>query len=439
MITFGSVRLVARLLVPALVLAAAPRAALADPVLCQRGIAKSTARFAQAKMKAMQKCADRVVTGRPGPCPDGRTAAKIAKAGLKLRRAIGKACGGGDGNCGTGGDDDALASIGWDLGSCPDLADGSCDGPLVDCDDVATCVQCAAATAVDQTIALTYGDLNTASSGPQVERCQRALGKKASLFFNGASKALQRCEDGVIKGQAAGECPAASASAADKITRLTQNLQTGICLACGGIDQQCGGMTDVATSQIGFPSECPAVTTPSGVACGGPIADLFDLAGCVVCVSAFDTECLDALTVPRLRPYPSECHVDLPTPTPTPTRTATPTDTPTPTPTPTATATTTPTATETATATPTATRTATLTATRTATPTPTPTVTPTRTATPTATATATATATPTPVPTATPACGNGIIEPPTEVCEPPSLGCPALQSCLDACTRCGVF
>ena len=73
----------------------------------------------------------------------------------------------------------------------------------------------------------------------------------------------------------------------------------------------------------------------------------------------------------------------------------------------------------------------------TGTPTRTSTVTAARTATP--TATATATATPTPVPTATPACGNGIIEPPTEACEPPNLGCPALQSCLDARTRCGVF
>ena len=43
------------------------------------------------------------------------------------------------------------------------------------------------------------------------------------------------------------------------------------------------------------------------------------------------------------------------------------------------------------------------------------------------------------IPTATPACGNGIIEPPTEVCEPTNLGCPALQACLDACTRCGLF
>lgn len=428
-------------------LLASATAASADAVLCQRAITGGTARFAQAKMKAMQKCEDAIVNDRGGACPDGKTTSKIVKASFKLRRAIVKACGGGDANCGTGSDDVSLASIGWDLGACPSFAGGTCTNPIVDCGDVVDCVQCGGDAAVDQTLALTYGDLNLVGSGPAIERCQRAIGKKASLFFNGALKALQRCEDGVLKGQLSGTCPSASVSASDKIARLTQNLQIGICMACGGVDQQCGGLPDITREQIGFPAACPAVAIPGGQACGGPIADLFGLAECVVCLGTFDTRCLDALTVPGVQPYPAECQVTLPTPTATTTATRTPTPTPTatattsPTPTTTATATGVPsaTATLTATATPTPTRTATpsptatITATRTATPTAT------RTPTPTATATGTPTATPTPVPTATPACGNGIIEPPTEVCEPTNLGCPALQTCLDACTRCGLF
>ncbi len=401
--------------------------ASADSVLCQRAISGGTARFAQAKMKAMQQCEDAIVNGRGGTCPDGKTAAKISKAGFKLRRAVVKACGGGDANCGTGGDDVALAAIGWGLGACPSFAGGSCTNPIVDCGDVVDCVQCGADAAVDQTTELTYGELNLVSSGPAIERCQRAIGKKAALFFNGAMKALQRCEDGILKGQLTGTCPSASASASDKIARLTQNLQIGICMACGGVDQQCGGMTDITRQQIGFPAECPAVTIPGGQACGGPIDDLFGLAACVVCLGTFDARCLDALTVPGVQPYPAECQVTLPTATatPTPTRTPTPTATSTPTVSPIATVTPTPIPTPT----------------RTATPSPTATVTATRTATPTATptATATATVTPTPVPTATPACGNGIIETPAEECEPPNLGCPAFNSCLDACTRCGLF
>jgi len=425
----------------ALGLVASATVASADFVLCQRAISGGTARFAQAKMQAMQKCEDAIVNGRGGTCPDGKTAAKISKAAFKLRRAIVKACGGGDANCGTGGDDVALAAIGWDLGACPSFAGGACTNPIVDCGDVVDCVQCGADAAVDQTTELTYGALNLVSSGPAIERCQRAIGKKAALFFNGAMKALQRCEDGVLKGQLSGTCPSASASASDKIARLTQNLQIGICMACGGVDQQCGGMTDISRLQIGFPAECPAVTIPGGQACGGPIDDLFALAECVVCLSTFDARCLDALTVPGVQAYPAECQVTLPTPTVTATPTRTPTPTPTSTPTLSATATVTPTPT------PTATATGTPTATRTATPSPTATVTATRTATPTATrtptptptATGTPTATPTPVPTATPACGNGIIEAPAEECEPPNLGCPAFNSCLDACTRCGLF
>lgn len=434
-------------LLPTSMLALPIAEAVADSALCQRAVTAGTARYAQAKTKAEQACEDGVVARRGGSCPDGKALAKVSKAAFKLRRVVSKACGGGDANCGTGTDDEPLAAIGWDLGTCPGIAGGTCGGALVDCDDVTDCVQCAGEAAVDQVLGLTYASLNLANSGPSIERCQRAIGKKASLFFTGVNKALHRCEEAVIKGQLSGTCPSASAAATDKIARLRQNLELGICMACGGVDQGCGGLPDTTAAQIGFPAECPAVAVPEGAACGGPITDLFSIAECVSCVATFATHCLAALTVPGIQTYPAECSVALPTPTATatatrtatPTVTATQTVTATPTATATPTITPTPTPTATATATPTATRTATPTASATVTATRTATPTATRTATPTATATSTATATPTPIPTATPACGNGIIEPPTEVCEPPSLGCPALQTCLDACTRCGVF
>src|SRR5436853_6045634 len=65
-------------------------AAHADPYTCRRAISGATARFAQAKMKALQKCEDGVVARRGGSCPDGKAGTKISKAGFKLRRAIGK-------------------------------------------------------------------------------------------------------------------------------------------------------------------------------------------------------------------------------------------------------------------------------------------------------------------------------------------------------------
>ncbi|MEO6026057.1 MAG: hypothetical protein ABIR79_04235 [Candidatus Binatia bacterium] len=86
-----------------------------------------------------------------------------------------------------------------------------------------------------------YEDLNLTNSGPAIERCQRAIGKKVSLFFNGVTKAMNRCEDGVLKGPLSGTCPQASGSVVAKIDRLIQNLRGGICMACGGVDQVCGG------------------------------------------------------------------------------------------------------------------------------------------------------------------------------------------------------
>src|SRR5690349_4337174 len=106
----------------ALLLAVAlPGRAFADSVSCQRAVAKASAQFAQAKLKALQKCNDMVLNHAiSGPCPDATAAAKIAKADSKLRVAVSKGCGGADRTCGTG-DDDALAGVGWGGGACPNF------------------------------------------------------------------------------------------------------------------------------------------------------------------------------------------------------------------------------------------------------------------------------------------------------------------------------
>jgi hypothetical protein len=60
-----------------------------------------------------------------------------------------------------------LASIGWDLVTCPNLGGGSCQNPLVDCGDVVDCVQCGGERAVEQTVGRAYDDLNLSNSGPR--------------------------------------------------------------------------------------------------------------------------------------------------------------------------------------------------------------------------------------------------------------------------------
>lgn len=397
-----------------LVVGAAP--ASADPATCRRSINANLGKFVQAKLKLLQKCEDAVVRGKiAGPCPDVGTAAKITRAAGKLRRAVSQRCGGVDRNCGIGGDDETLASIGWNVGSCPGLETAVCSNSIDDCNGVVDCVDCVGQAAVDQAVVLSYGSLNPSAVGTDLNRCQAAIGKNMARLFAIRAQALAKCEDKLLSGVQAGPCPDA-AKTLPKLARAADKLQVAICKACGGLDRNCGTADDITPAMIGFPASCTDVTVPNGgPICTGAIANLQDLVDCVGCVVRFETDCVDILGVPTLKAYPAECGVAA---TPTPTRTATPTPTRTPT----------PSATRTATPTPGG-GTPTVTATVTATGTPGLTATPTVTATP----TLTATETPTPTPTATPACGDGIITPP-ETCEQ-GIPCGLTNVCV-ACTLC---
>ena len=314
----------------AVALAAGP--VQAEPVKCQREIAKRTTELARKEAKLLQKCEDKVLSGKlAGPCPDAKTAEKIAKAESKLRQSVDKQCGGSDRSCGTGGDDDALASIGWDGGTCPNFEQGSCDGAIADCDDVADCVACVDHAAIGQAIDLYYDEL-APTTDRDLLKCQRAIGKESTRFFDRRAKAFAKCEDDVLKGKSPGPCPDARADAT--AARAEVKLVDRICKSCGGGDRTCGvGGDDFTPAEIGFAASCPDVTVPGGTACGGPVADLTDLVECVRCVTAFKGSCIDALSVPGLKSYPPECAGAPPSPTPTATATLgvpTPTATPTP-------------------------------------------------------------------------------------------------------------
>ena len=68
-----------------LVITVAPEAA-AEPTACKREIARAGNKFGQAKLKALQKCEDGVLTGKiAGPCPDAKASSAITKASTKLQ------------------------------------------------------------------------------------------------------------------------------------------------------------------------------------------------------------------------------------------------------------------------------------------------------------------------------------------------------------------
>jgi hypothetical protein len=318
-------------LVAAFALATAAHAAGPDPIKCQREIAKDFSKYVQAKTKALQKCNEAVAKDKiPGPCPDTPASDKIAKADSKLRAGIAKKCGGSNKSC-LDGDAVPLASIGWPA-ACPNFEGGTCTNAISNCDDISDCLLCIGEAAVDQAISLYYDDLETGEFGTNsdLNKCQVAIGKNTAKFLQSKNKALQKCEDGILKGTVVGPCPD-SLKAEPAITKAESKKIAKICKACGGPDKTCDGVDDFTPAQIGFPANCPSVTIPGGAACGGAVTTLQDLVDCVDCVSEFKADCLDPLPVPSVVAYPAECNAggapacaSTPNDTPTPCPTATP-------------------------------------------------------------------------------------------------------------------
>lgn len=94
--------------------AAPPDAAL---LRCQLAFGKTTTAFFRGAAALLARCEEAVVRGKVvPPCPDAKTAARLAAKHTKLRAALCKACGGKDKRC-DGVDDAAPAALG--LTSCP--------------------------------------------------------------------------------------------------------------------------------------------------------------------------------------------------------------------------------------------------------------------------------------------------------------------------------
>ncbi len=290
----------------------------AEAVACKREIARAAAKYGSAKLNALRKCEDAVLTGKiTGPCPDAKASSALTKAATKLQSSIAKRCGGTDKNCATTGDNDTLASIGWNLGSCPNFESGGCTNTLSHCGDVTTCVRCINDAAVDQAIDLYYDDL-APTGDTVVKKCQRTIGKETAKFFDAKRKALGKCKEAVLT-SGAGTCPDAKATTA--IDKAEAKKVAKICGACGGTDKACGGPDDLTVAQIGFPASCPNVDPPGATApCGGAVSSLTQLVDCVDCVTGFKADCVGAAGAPAAGAYPPECSGGG-TPTPTPTAT----------------------------------------------------------------------------------------------------------------------
>ncbi len=111
-------------------------------------------------------------------------------------------------------------------------------------------------------------------------KCQAAIVKNAAAFVQARTKALQKCEDGVVKHKLAGPCPDQKAS--DSIAKAQAKLAGGIAKACGGKDKTCGsGGDDVPLGVVGWSGPCPDL---EGKGCSNAIDDCNGIATCVSCI-----------------------------------------------------------------------------------------------------------------------------------------------------------
>jgi hypothetical protein len=278
----------------------------ADAALdCRSVLAKASARYAQAAAKTLQKCHARVLTGRLPPSIDCRNDAGLAAASSRLAADVARACCGADGVCANG-DDPPLASIGWDVGVCPDFESVGCDAAIDDAGDIAPCLACIGLAAVDQVMTLTYGEFTPAPRNSATARCQATIGKEAARMVRTMSKALQHCWDARLRGSETSPCPDEKAFAT--LAAAWSRLGSKTCVFCAGADRACGSGDDPAPATIAHLERCPAVSVPGGVDCEGPIATVGDLATCIACVGSFKAACVDRLAVPTLASYPIECN-----------------------------------------------------------------------------------------------------------------------------------
>jgi len=255
---------------------------------CQSAIAKNTAKYAQARLKALQKCEDaKLKAGGIGSCPDAKAQEKINAAEAKKISGICTACGGADKACG-GGDDLRPSDLGWAL--CPGF-EGNGAFLIQSVNDIVTCVDQINADAADQLVGFLYG--MTPSSDSALLKCQRSIGQNVAKFFQTKSKAMQKCWDGRIKGKHSNVCPdPGDGKAKPKIDAAEQKKIDKISAACAPF----------TPAQIGI-TTCPDVGNCAAIT----INNVNDLIACVDCVAEFKVDCIDALQIPQLVTYPLDC------------------------------------------------------------------------------------------------------------------------------------
>lgn len=297
-------------LVAAGLLAASADSASADPLKCQRGIAKESQKFLAKKSQILSKCEQDIAKGKLPVSTDCQVAnaAAIGSASDKMEEKVVKSCEG-----------ETPTTLGYPA-TCPDLENQGCDAiSLATPAGMGDCLACLDGFATDQLYGVIGGGFLDPAGDAEIAFCQRTIAAEGQKFFKTKTKELQKCWDARLKGKHTDVCPnpsadpkSASGKAAAKIAKAEAKLREKVCTACGGEDEACGGLTggqpnDVTPAEFGFPASCPSVTVPGGQECGLAIDGTQDALDCMVCLSDFKADCATAAGVAQLVSYPAVC------------------------------------------------------------------------------------------------------------------------------------
>lgn len=251
--------------------------ALSTATKCRATIVTQAMLYATNVTKVLASCRDATAAGKA--CDPGKTQTLVDKARIKLRSSIAKACGGKDKVCGGGFDPDVpLAAIGWNIGTCAGLGDGTCTHAIDDCGDIADCLTCVGDRAVDASLPLLY-PAGTFLADKSVRKCARAVGKSGAGVLAKLAKRFGSCWLDVNKADSGGSFSCPSTKTLRALAKLKAAHVSDVCAKCGGANNLCGGGDDVAPTAIGFPATCPGTG-----ACTGPINAMSDVVGCTDCI-----------------------------------------------------------------------------------------------------------------------------------------------------------
>jgi len=137
---------------------------------------------------------------------------------------------------------------------------------------------------------LSIASLLAVSASAETVKCRGAISAASAAYFQARAKTLQKCREGIVKGNIVlgpSEVCATRPKVAATITKAATKLATTIAKACGGANATCnaadtGPDADDAPASLGYGGTCP--NFEQGL-CNGVIADCDDIHTCVQCIA----------------------------------------------------------------------------------------------------------------------------------------------------------